>query len=82
MSIVDRENHVGNTLSREFIIHLMEFFSAMGGVVALYYLEHPTDFRIGMTRIARSASKFCQNQSVFWIRTSNGFLDMSDRFKP
>ena len=78
----DRSDRNDNRpLSHEFAIHVMEFFSAMGGVVALYYLEHPAEFRIGMTRVLRVMSTFCQDRSVFWIRQSKRFLDMSDKVK-
>lgn len=79
--MADKEETNFRPLSHEFIIHVMEFFSAMGGVVALYYLEHPAEFRMGMMKLSRDISEFCTNRAVFWIRQSNKFLDLSDRFK-
>lgn len=79
--MAEEDEYKGRPLSHEAVIHVMEFFSAMGGVVALYYLERPAEFRIGMTRIFRGLSEYCQKRSVFWIRQSGKFLDISDKFK-
>jgi hypothetical protein len=78
---MDRDDRQGDTLSHEFAIHLMELMSGVGVVIAMYYLEHPAELRIGMVRLAQSLAKACTNQSVFWIRQANRISDMGDRFK-
>lgn len=78
---MDRDEYQGNTLTHEFMVHLMELMSGVGVIVAMYYLEHPAELRIGMVRTTQSIAKFCTNQSVFWIRQANRISDMGDRFK-
>lgn len=75
------EQESSETVSREFVSRVMEFSFAMGTLGVMYWVEHPTEFRIQMTKALRSLSNLCTNQSIFWIRQANRLLDASDRFK-